>query len=134
MATRPQIKFYKDVTPDILAGRKTLEPRPRSHAWIERIEKAGIVDLTYGPRMGAPTIFATARIVNIEIKPFTETTRADLDKIGYGWSKRTIKEFIKEYTKWYTKDLEKGYPVAWIEFQLISNEGADANHDTEAGD
>jgi len=116
---RPAIKFLKHSAEDILAGKKTLEPRPRSLRWIERIEKADVVDLTYGPRMGAPTIFATAKIEKVEIRPFDTITPDDLKRVGYGWELRTVAEFISAYTEWYAKELAKGYPVAWIYFTVI---------------
>ncbi len=116
----PAIKFFKDAVEDILAGRKTLEPRPRSLSWIRRLEKAGQASLTYGPRFGAPTVFATARIIDITIRPFDSATPEDLRHIGYGWATRSCEEFVLEYTRWFTKELEKGYPVAWISFEVIS--------------
>ncbi len=70
-----QIKFYKDAVPDILCGKKTLEPIPRSLAWIQRIANAKEVDLTYGPRIGVPTIFARAKIIKVETRPFETATK-----------------------------------------------------------
>jgi hypothetical protein len=116
---RPAIKFLKRSTEDILSGRKTLELRARSIGWIERIQRADIVDLTYGPRMSRPTVFATAKIEKVEIRPFDTITPDDLKRIGYGWELRTIDEFIPAYTEWYAKELAKGYPVAWIYFSVI---------------
>lgn len=115
----PVIKFFKDAVEDILAGRKTLEPRPRSPSWIERLGKAGQASLTYGPRFGAPTVFATARITDVAVRPFESVTIEDLARIGYGWSDRSCEEFVAEYTRWFAKELEKGYPVAWISFEVI---------------
>lgn len=115
----PQIKFYKDAVPDIVSGQKTLEPRPRSPRWIERISNTKEADLTYGPRIGVPTIFARAEIVKVETRPFETATQEDLEKIALGWQDKTPKEFIEEYTKWFSKELAKGYPVAWIYFKLI---------------
>jgi len=118
-AVLPAIKFFKDAVEDILAGRKTLEPRPRSPSWIERLEKVGQASLTYGPRFGAPTVFATARITDVTVRPFGSVTVEDLARIGYGWSDRSCKEFVVEYTRWFAKELAKGYPVAWISFEVI---------------
>lgn len=115
---RPQIKFYKDAVPDILAGKKTLEPRPRSPQWIEKISQAPEVDLTYGPRIGMPTIFASAQILQVETRPFETATVDDLKQIALGWQDKTPQEFIDEYVKWFSRDLDKGYPVAWIYFKL----------------
>lgn len=119
---RPAIKFLKRSTEDILSGRKTLELRPRSLRWIERIQKADIVDLTYGPRMSLPTVFAIAEIEKVEIRPFDTMTPDDLKRIGHGWELRTVDEFIPVYTEWYAKELAKGYPVAWIYFSVIEPE------------
>ena len=115
----PAMKFFKDAVEDILAGRKTLEPRPRSASWIERLEKVGQASLTYGPRFGAPTVFATARIVDVTVRPFESVTVEDLARIGYGWADRSCEEFVVEYTRWFAKELEKAYPVAWISFEVI---------------
>ncbi len=118
-AVVPAIKFFKDAVEDILTGRKTLEPRPRSASWIERLEKVRRASLTYGPRFGAPTVFATARIIDVAVRPFESVTVEDLARIGYGWSDRSCEEFVVEYTRWFAKELEKGYPVAWISFEVI---------------
>lgn len=115
----PQVKFYKDAVSDILSGKKTLEPRPRNPRWIERIEKADLINLTYGPRFGAPTIFATAKVEKVEVRPFSTTTKKDLQKIGLGWQDKQVKEFVDEYNRWFAKDLEKGYPVAWVYFSVM---------------
>jgi hypothetical protein len=116
----PAIKFFKDAVADILAGHKTLEPRPRTLAWIKRLERAGYASLTYGPRFGAPTIFATARITDITIRPFETAMVEDLKRIGKEWSTDSPERFIIEYTRWYAKELAKGYPVAWISFEIVS--------------
>jgi hypothetical protein len=118
-AVLPAIKFFKDAVEDILAGRKTLEPRPRSLSWIRRLEKVGQASLTYGPRFGAPTVFATARITDITVRSFDSATPEDLGRIGYDWSNRSREEFVAEYTCWFARELEKGYPVAWISFEVI---------------
>lgn len=115
---KPQIKFYKDAVPDILSGRKTLEPRPRSPKWISTIAESQLVDLTYGPRIGVPKIFASAEILKVETRPFETATMDDLIQIALGWQDKTPEEFIAEYTKWFANDLAKGYPVAWIYFKL----------------
>ena len=114
----PQIKFYKDAVSDIISGRKTLEPRPRSFRWIEKVAGASEVNLTYGPRIGVPKIFATARILKVETRPFETATKEDLIQIGLGWQNKSPDEFIKEYNSWFAKDLAKGYSVAWIYFKL----------------
>lgn len=116
---RPQIKFYKDAVFDIVSGKKTLEPRPRSLRWIKKIAEAGQVDLTYGPRIGVPKVFACAEIIKVDIRPFETATMKDLSRIALGWQDKTPEEFIAEYKKWFTKYLEKGYPVAWIYFKLL---------------
>jgi ASCH domain-containing protein len=116
---RPTVKFFKDAVEDILAGRKTLEPRPRSLSWISRLEKYGQASFAYGPRFGAPTVFATVRIVDITIRPFDSVTPGDLERIGYGWAGRSCEEFVVEYTHWFARELEKGYPVAWISFEVV---------------
>lgn len=118
-AALPAVKFFKDAVEDILAGRKTLEPRPRSLSWIRRLEKVGQALFTYGPRFGAPTIFATARIVDITVRPFGSVTPEDLRRIGYDWANRSCEEFVAEYTRWFTRELERNYPVAWISFEVI---------------
>jgi ASCH domain len=118
-ASTRAMKFFKDAVEDILAGRKTLEPRPRSASWIERLEKVGQASLTYGPRFGASTVFATARITDVTVRPFETVTVGDLARIGYGWADRSCEEFVVEYTRWFAEELEKGYPVAWISFEVI---------------
>ncbi len=105
--TLPAIKFFKDAVADILAGRKTLEPRPRSLSWIRRLEKAGQASLTYGPRFGAPTVFAIARITDITVRPFDSAAPEDLMRIGYGWAERSCEEFLIEYKSWFAKELAK---------------------------
>lgn len=118
MLKRPQVKFYKDAVPDILAGRKTIEPRPRSASWIRRINRATVIDLTYGPRMGPAIVFATAKVLSLEIRPFESVTEEDLRGIALGWETRTVEDFIAEYTRWFVRELDRGYPVAWIHFRL----------------
>lgn len=115
----PTIKFFKDAVEDILTGRKTLEPRPRSLPWISRLEKFGQASFVHGPRFGAPTVFAAARIIDITVRPFDSVTPGDLRRIGYGWAGRSCEEFAEEYTRWFARELEKGYPVAWISFEVI---------------
>ncbi|MGQ0777091.1 MAG: ASCH domain-containing protein [Pseudonocardiales bacterium] len=114
----PAIKFFKDAVEDILAGIKTLEPRPRTLAWIKRLEQAGCASLTYGPRFGAPTIFAKARITDVTIRPFETVTPQDLVRIGTAWRSESVESFISEYTRWFKNELDKGYPVAWISFEV----------------
>ena len=87
-------------------------------AWIGKLEKAGRANLTYGPRMGKPTVFATARILDIEVRAFTTATPDDLKQIGHDWPTRTVHDFIKVYSDWFEKELARGYPVAWIRFQV----------------
>ncbi|MGW4891653.1 ASCH domain-containing protein [Kitasatospora sp. NPDC004240] len=118
LAELPAVKFFKDAVEDILAGRKTLEPRPRSVAWGRRIASADHIRLTYGPRYGAPTVFAVAKVLSVETRPFETATREDVDRIGYGWLGRDPADFAREYTEWYAKELAKGYPVVWITFSL----------------
>lgn len=115
----PAIKFFKDAVDDVLAGNKTLEPRPRTVAWIKRLERAGRASLTYGPRFGAPTVFATARITDITIRSFETATSQDLERIGAAWRGENPERFIREYTRWFEKELTKGYPVAWISFKVM---------------
>jgi hypothetical protein len=115
----PTIKFFKDAVDDILSGVKTLEPRPRSMSWIRRLERAGHASLAYGPRYGVPTVFAVARITDITLRAFDTVTAADLRHIGTPWNDRVPEEFVCEYSRWYAKELAKGYPVAWISFELV---------------
>jgi hypothetical protein len=93
---------------------------PRSLSWISRLEKFDQASFVYGPRFGAPTVFATARIIDITVRPFDSATPDDLKKIGYDWAARSCEEFAKEYNRWFAKELENGYPVAWISFEVIS--------------
>jgi ASCH domain len=118
-ASLPTIKFFKDAVADILAGIKTLEPRPRSMPWIRRLDRAGCASLAYGPRVGAPTVFAVARITGITLRAFETATAADLRRIGTPWRDRSPEEFSDEYNRWFAKELAKGYPVAWISFELV---------------
>lgn len=118
-AKLPVIKFYKDAVADILTGRKTLEPRPRSATWIRRLEQAGYAALSYGPRYGAPIVFARVRITDVTLRPFDSATNADLARIGGPWPECPLEQFIDEYQRWFVKELAKGYPVAWISFQVI---------------
>ena len=37
---------------------------------------------------------------------------------GSDWKGRDPAEFIAVYTDWYRKELDKGYPVAWISFEV----------------
>jgi hypothetical protein len=53
------------------------------------------------------------------VRPFGSVTVADLARIGYDWPDRSCAEFSVEYTHWFAKELEKGYPVAWISFEVI---------------
>lgn len=114
----PAIKFFKSAVEDILSGAKTLEPRPRSAGWIKRLEAFDRARLTYGPRMGAPTLFAVARILEVVVRPFETATQEDVDRVGSEWKGRDPAEFIAVYTDWYCKELDKGYPVAWISFEV----------------
>ncbi|MGH3794975.1 MAG: ASCH domain-containing protein [Pseudonocardiaceae bacterium] len=118
-AATPTIKFFKETVEDVLAGRKTLEPRPRTLTWIKRLERAGRASLTYGPRFGAPTVFAAARITDITIRPFETATSQDLERIGTDWRGKSVERFVREYTRWFEKELAKGYPVAWISFEVV---------------
>ncbi|MGH8904006.1 MAG: hypothetical protein ACRDYA_20595 [Egibacteraceae bacterium] len=114
----PAVKFFKSAVEDILSGAKTLEPRPRSTAWIKRLETSDRARLTYGPRMGAPTVFAVARILDVVVRAFETATQEDVDRIGSDWKGRDPVEFIAAYTDWYRKELDKGYLVAWISFEV----------------
>lgn len=116
---RPQLKFLKDQVNYVINGSKTLEPRPRSRQWIERIAGAELIDLTYGPRFSPPKIFATAKLLKVEIRPFESTTKEDLVKISRGWEDKEPEEFIEVHNEWYAKELAKGYPIAWIHFSVI---------------
>lgn len=116
----PAIKFFKDSVADILAGHKTLGPRPRTRtlAWIRSIERAGYASLTYGPRLGPPTIFATARVTDITMRPFETATAEDLKRLDRDWRGENPERFVIEYMRWYAKELTKGYPVAWISIEI----------------
>jgi hypothetical protein len=114
----PAIKFFKNTVPDILSGGKTLEPRPRSDSWITTIQSAARARLTYGPRMGAQTVFAIARIISVEIRGLETATQEDVDRIGSHLAGRDPAEFAAAYTRWYGKELAKGYRVAWVSFEV----------------
>ncbi len=114
----PAVKFFKSAVADILSGAKTLEPRPRSAAWVKRAATSDRARLTYGPRRGAPTVFAVARVVEVVVRPFETATQEDVDRVGSDWKGRDPAEFIAVYTDWYRKELDKGYPVAWISFEV----------------
>lgn len=118
IAKLPVIKFFKKAVDDILAGAKTLEPRPRGEAWITRVQRSSHVRLTYGPMMGTQTVFAVARILHVEIRGLDTATQADVDRIGADWVGRDPAEFVAKYTEWYAKELAKGYCVAWISFAV----------------
>jgi hypothetical protein len=115
----PVIKFFKDAVEEIMSGRKTIEPRPRSAAWIKKLQGATHARLTYGPMMGAQTVFAVARIDSVEIRGFDSATRADVDRIGHDWPDRSVKDFVTTYTEWFDDKLAKGYEVAWITFTVV---------------
>ena len=119
----PQLKFLKDQVAYVLSGQKTLEPRPRSTQWINKFKKAKFVDLTFGPRFRPPMIFATAELINIEIRPFNTVTKDDLKQISRGWENKTPQEFAKVHNAWYVKELSKGYQVAWIYFKIVKKFG-----------
>ena len=118
ISSLPAIKFFKNTAAEILEGRKTVEPRPRSAAWITRIRRATHARLTYGPMMGAATVFAVARIDSVEIRGFGTATRADVDQIGHDWPGRTVDDFVRTYTGYFAAELAKGYEVAWITFTV----------------
>lgn len=46
--------------------------------------------------------------------------RRGLVRIGPEWSAREPHEFIAAYTAWFKRELAKGYPVAWIGFEVIN--------------
>lgn len=119
MKQYPQIKFLKAAVPEILAGRKTMEARPRSMRWIDEIEQADTVELTWGARFAVPTIFARAHVERVEVKPFAEATQEDVKRFGGRWRNESVAAFVAEHERWYAKELEKGYPVAWIYFTII---------------
>jgi hypothetical protein len=114
----PAIKFFKNTAGEILEGRKTLEPRPRGPAWIIRMQGASHVRLTYGPMMGAATVFAVARIDSVEVRGFGTATRVDIDQIGHDWPGRTVDDFEQTYTEYFASELAKGYEVAWVRFTV----------------
>ena len=116
---RPQLKFFKDQIGYVLAGSKTLEPRPRSPQWIKMISQVEEIDLTYGPRFSTPKIFARAKVKKVEVRPFETTTKEDLKEISRGWEEREPQEFIEVHNKWYADELAKGYPVVWIYFKVV---------------
>ena len=118
IAHLPPIKFLKRTVPDIMDGSKTLEARPRSEPWIRKIQESERARLTYGPMMGAPTVFAVARILAVQVRGFETATREDIDRIGAQWAGRDAGEFAAAYAEWYAKDLAKGYAVAWISFEV----------------
>jgi len=115
----PQLKFLKNQVKYVISGNKTLEPRPRSIRWINIFEKAEMVDLTFGPRFRMPVVFATAKLTKVEIRPFETVTRDDLRQISRGWEEKDPKEFMEVHNKWYANELAKGYPVAWIYFEIV---------------
>lgn len=114
----PAIKFLKQTVPEILDGSKTLEARPRSAPWIQRIQNAQRARLTYGPMIGSPTVFSVARIRSVEIRGFGTATQEDLGRIGPDWAGRAPADFAAAYGDWYAKELARGYSVAWISFEV----------------
>lgn len=116
---KPQLKFLKNQVGYVLSGKKTLEPRPRSRSWTEKILKADELELTYGPRFAHPKVFALAKIEKVEVRPFETTTQDDLVRISRGWEDKDPEEFIKVHNEWYSKELAKGYPVVWVYFKII---------------
>ena len=119
----PQLKFFKGQVGYVLSGAKTLEPRPRSIQWIKQFEKADLIDLTFGPRFRMPMVFATARLIKVETRPFETVTRDDLRQISRSWEDKDPHEFAEVHNKWYAKELGKGYPVAWIYFEIVERFG-----------
>ncbi|HAN09077.1 MAG TPA: hypothetical protein DCP90_00505 [Clostridiales bacterium] len=119
------IKFYKDIIPEILVGKKTLEVRPRSLSFLKKAQNSEYAYLTYGPRFGAPTVFAKAKIEDVEVRPFESVTEDDLVQIGYDWSNRPREEFINEYTDWFSKELDKGYEPVWVHFNVTESYDSD---------
>lgn len=117
--SRQQIKFLKDQLHFVLDGKKTLETRPRSRQWIERLTKADEIDLTYGARFTSPKVFARAKLEKVEVRPFETTTKEDLIRISRGWEDKTPEEFARVHNEWYAKELAKGYPVVWIYFKVV---------------
>ncbi|HEU5187574.1 MAG TPA: hypothetical protein VFT87_03655 [Candidatus Saccharimonadales bacterium] len=119
MKEYPQIKFLKAAVPEILDGRKTAEARPRSVRWIDKISNAEIVELTWGARFATPTVFARARLEQVDVKTFAEATQEDVKRFGGRWHDVPVARFVTELEQWYAKELLKGHPVAWIYFTLI---------------
>jgi hypothetical protein len=115
----PQIKFLKGAVEDILAGGKTMEARPRSLRWIDAISRAGVVELTFGPRFKPPTVFALAEIELVVTKPFSEATAEDVRRFGGGWQDKGVEAFIAVHERWYAAELSEGKPVGWIYFHLL---------------
>jgi hypothetical protein len=115
----PQIKFLKKSMPEILAGTKTMEARPRSPRWINNFYEGQLVELTYGARFKAPIVFATARIEQIAVKPFADATEEDVKRFGGGWHEKGITAFVAEHERWYADEFAKDYPVVWIYFKLV---------------
>lgn len=118
LAALPRIKFFKEAVPEILDGRKTLEARARSEGWINKLELASHAALTSGPRFGQPTTFAVARILDVDRRPFDTASVEDLQQLGGDWASRTVELFVEEYTAWFARELERGYQVAWIRFEV----------------
>lgn len=114
----PQLKFLKDQIGFVLDGSKTLEPRPRSLRWIEKMLDSNKIELTWGARFAPPRVFAVARLEKVEVRPFETTTMDDLKRISRGWEDKTPEEFVRVHNEWYAKELSKGYPVAWIYFSV----------------
>ena len=114
----PQLKFLKDQVGFVLDGSKTLEVRPRSDRWIQKMLDSKRIELTWGARFAPPMVFAVARLEKVEVRPFKTTTVDDLKRISRGWENKTPKEFARVHNEWYAKELAKGYSVVWIYFKI----------------
>lgn len=113
-----QLKFLKDQIGFVLDGSKTLEVRPRSDKWIQKMLNSSRIELTWGARFAPPRVFAVARLEKVEVRPFETTTIDDLKRISRGWENKTPEEFARVHNEWYAKELAKGYSVAWIYFNV----------------
>lgn len=100
-------------------GAKRPKARPRSMRWINEISNAKIVELTWGARFATPTVFARARLEQVDVKTFAEATQEDVKRFGGRWRDVPVARFVTELEQWYAKELRKGHQVVWIYFTLI---------------
>lgn len=115
----PQVKFLQRNIPDILAHIKTMEVRPRSARWANRVANSPVIALTHGARFSPAKVFALAQVQRVEIKPFAQATAEDVRRFGQGWQHKPVAQFSAAHEGWYAKELGKGHPVVWIYFELI---------------